>query len=130
MKEKTRQLLDDLLDTLGMGESTNSEERHCTLLFDEKLVVNLEVREEESRLFFSVLIGSLPMPLSAELMKQLLVLNLDLARYNRMSLGLEQHSGQLVLCHDVNTWHASLSNVEEALAQLLNQAEQCQNLLH
>lgn len=130
MKEKTRQLLDDLLDTLGMGESTNTEERHCTLLFDEKLVVNLEVREEESRLFFSVLIGSLPMPLSAELMKQLLVLNLDLARYNRMSLGLEQHSGQLVLCHDVNTWHASLSNVEEALAQLLNQAEQCQNLLH
>ncbi|MEY4922369.1 MAG: hypothetical protein RLY17_1086 [Pseudomonadota bacterium] len=130
MKEKTRQLLDDLLDTLGMGESTNSEERHCTLLFDEKLVVNLEVREEESRLFFSVLIGSHPMPLSAELMKQLLVLNLDLARYNRMSLGLEQHSGQLVLCHDVNTWHASLSNVEEALAQLLNQAEQCQNLLH
>ncbi|MEY4475943.1 MAG: hypothetical protein RL248_1710 [Pseudomonadota bacterium] len=130
MKEKTRQLLDDLLDTLGMGESTNSEERHCTLLFDEKLVVNLEIREEESRLFFSVLIGSLPMPLSAELMKQLLVLNLDLARYNRMSLGLEQHSGQLVLCHDVNTWHASLSNVEEALAQLLNQAEQCQNLLH
>ncbi len=130
MKEKTRQLLDDLLDTLGMGESTSTEERHCTLLFDEKLVVNLEVREEESRLFFSVLIGSLPMPLSAELMKQLLVLNLDLARYNRMSLGLEQHSGQLVLCHDVNTWHASLSNVEEALAQLLNQAEQCQNLLH
>ncbi|MFI0489508.1 MAG: type III secretion system chaperone [Yersinia sp. (in: enterobacteria)] len=130
MKEKTRQLLDDLLDTLGMGEVTSTEERHCTLLFDEKLVVNLEVREEESRLFLSVLIGSLPMPFSAELMKQLLVLNLDLARYNRMSLGLERHSGQLLLCHDVNTWHASLSNVEEALAQLLNQAEQCQNLLH
>ncbi|KVP65161.1 hypothetical protein WJ90_22755 [Burkholderia ubonensis] len=124
-----KELLGELFDALGVG-SAIAAEGCCALVFDGELVVNIEVQEQESRVLFTGQLAPLPEHLSIEQARQLMALNLALARYHRMSMGLEAHSGQLVLCHDVDVSQASLPTLETALAQLLRQVELCRKMLH
>ncbi|KVP30571.1 type III secretion system chaperone [Burkholderia ubonensis] len=123
-----KELLGELFDALCVGRAI-AEEGCRALVFDGELVVNIEVQEQESRVLFTGQLAPFPEHLSTEQTRQLMALNLALARYHRMSIGLETHSGQLVLCHDVGVSQASLPTLEAALAQLLRQVELCRKML-
>ncbi|WP_158539513.1 MULTISPECIES: type III secretion system chaperone [unclassified Pseudomonas] len=123
------QLFYELISALNLEVVADSKSDHVSLVFDEEVFVNVELKESESRIVFSSLVGLLSEVQEHQQLRSFLALNLAIVREHAMGLGLEPETNAVVLTYSVDVRHALLSTIEEALSLFLGQTEKCQAMM-
>jgi len=129
MKEVTLQLFESLISALKLDPVTINEEGHCSLVFDNELIVNIALKESEFLIVFTSLIGMLAEENSNQQLRNMMALNLAVGRQHNMTLGLEPETNMVLLIHRVDVRRTYPSTLEEALSLVLCQTEKCQSML-
>ncbi|VVO47962.1 type III secretion system chaperone [Pseudomonas fluorescens] len=129
MKELTLQLFEELIFALNLSPVDSDEEGHCSLVFDNEIIVDIQLIASESRIVFTSMVGLLSETYGNQQLRSLMSLNLAIARELSMSLGLEPETNAVLLTYSVDVQHVSLSTITEALSLFLSQTEKCQSTL-
>lgn len=107
------------LDTLKLDESSDS----CALLFDDELLLNIEYVKDTGRLVLTSRLGELPREDAEPLLRELLVADLYWHRTGGATLGLEEHTGAVMLSYEQSVLEVDRQGFETLVETFLNQAE-------
>jgi hypothetical protein len=97
---RARQLLAELGDTLNIERLTLEEsDTTCVLFFEGDIVLNIEFDEDSGCLLLSSYLGELPEQNAEPLLRELLEANFHKDRTQGATLGLEEATNGVILCH-------------------------------
>ncbi len=128
MSEKAKLLLQELLVEVGLAPQDINIDGHCAFMVNDDYAVNIELRVQEKRLFFSSLVSAVSGKGKTALLAQAMELNLALYKELGMSLGLESYSNSLVLSQSISVDELSIFELQNHLACFLEQSEKCRCL--
>lgn len=109
---------------VGMAEPLAFDEQGCArLLFDGSVAVALEVPQGPGPLHMYSVLGALPDGNREALLMQLLNANLFGAETGGATLAVDDHSGEIILCRQVDTTQTSDGAFVSMLEQFVAAAE-------
>jgi hypothetical protein len=109
MKEDVNSLLRHIGEGLNLPDLCLDENNHCILLFDEKIVLNIDLDEEGSKLVIFAYIGEIPLDCREIIFEKALEGNFFWNETDGGTLGIDKQSQSLVLA---KAFDLPLSNVE------------------
>jgi len=107
------------LDKLTLDESTDS----CALLFDDKRLLEIEFEKDSGRLVLNCALGELPPGDAEPLLRELLVADLYWHRTRGATLGVDEHSGQVMLTQAQGVVELDRQAFEALVETFLNEAD-------
>lgn len=123
LRTEVNQLLAELARSLGLPSITLDEHNRCVLLFDEKLMINIEFSEEQQSLMVYSYLCENPLEARELVLEKLLEANFDLYASVRACFSLEKQSQSLFL---TQSWSLPLKSpevFEEELASFVETVE-------
>ncbi len=93
------------------------------LLFDGKLLLNIEYEKDTGRLVLSSPLGELPQENPKPLLRELLVADLYWHRTQGATLGVDEHSGNVMLTQAQSVVEMDRQGFETLVETFLNQAD-------
>ena len=109
MKEKVNELLRHIGEGLSLPDLCLDENNHCILLFDEKIVLNIDLDEEGSKLVIYAYVGEIPLDCREAIFEKALEGNFFWNETDGGTLGIDKQSQSLVLA---KAFSLPLQNVE------------------
>ena len=95
MKEKVNELLRHIGEGLSLPDLCLDENNHCILLFDEKIVLNIDLDEEGSKLVIYAYVGEIPLDCREAIFEKALEGNFFWNETDGGTLGIDKQSQSL-----------------------------------
>ena len=97
MKEHVNELLKHIGEGLNLPDLCLDDNNHCILLFDEKIVLNMDFDEEGEKLVIYAYIGEIPLECREVIFEKALEGNFFWNETDGGTLGIDKQSQSLVL---------------------------------
>ena len=123
MKKEVNKLLKSLGKSLGLKNLILDDNNHCILLFDEKIVLNLELKEETERLVVYAYVGEVPLEDRENVFECLLEANCFWKETGGATIGIDKQSQTIVLAYSVDLPLKKPEAFEENLASFVEVVE-------
>ncbi len=123
-RARARHLLAELGDTLNIERLTLEEsDTTCVLFFEGDVVLNIEFDDDSGCLVLSSYLGELPEQNDEPLLRELLAANFHKHRTQGATLGLEEATGGVILCHAQDVGEVDRLGFEALIETFVEQAE-------
>jgi hypothetical protein len=109
MRERVNDLLKRIGEGLSLPDLCLDENNHCILLFDEKIVLNIDFDEEGSKLVIYAYVGEIPLDCREIIFEKALEGNFFWNETDGGTLGIDKQSQSLVLA---KAFEWPLKNIE------------------
>ncbi len=129
LKKEVNGLLEKLGDSLGLQDLSLDENNHCVLLFDDKVILNLELDESNEILVVYSYIGEVPFEGRENIFETLLESNFFWRNTQGATLGIDKHTQTVVLAYPMELPLKNKNIFEERLAVFVDVTEQWINKL-
>lgn len=123
MREEVNKLLDGLGKALNLPGLSLDDNNHCILLFDEKIVLNIDLDEEGSKLVTYAYIGEVPLDCREKVLEKALEGNFFWNETDGGTLGIDKQSQSLVLAKSFDLPLKEPELFEEILAGFVEVVE-------
>lgn len=131
MKEHVNELLKHIGEGLNLPDLCLDDNNHCILLFDEKIVLNMDLDEEGNKLVIYAYIGEIPLECRETIFEKALEGNFFWNETDGGTLGIDKQSQSLVLAKsfslplkDFNAFEDQLATFVEVVEKWINRIEQ------
>jgi Tir chaperone protein (CesT) family len=111
--------LSELGKRLGIGPIELDAHNGCLLAFDDDLIVDIEIAEDEPGFFLSAAVGEVPRAGREAIFAELLEANLQGRGAGRSCLALDGDLDEIVLCRYVDRNEIDIQTLEEELEMFL-----------
>ncbi len=123
MKEKVNELLRHIGEGLSLPDLCLDENNHCILLFDEKIVLNIDLDEEGSKLVIYAYVGEIPLDCREAIFEKALEGNFFWNETDGGTLGIDKQSQSLVLAKAFSLPLQNIELFEDQLASFVEIVE-------
>lgn len=123
MKESVNNLLKRIGEGLNIPDLCLDENNHCILLFDEKIVLNIDLDEEGSKLVIYAYIGEIPLECREVIFEKALEGNFFWNETDGGTLGIDKQSQSLVLAKSFSLPLKDTEVFEDQLASFVEIVE-------
>ena len=123
MKEKVNELLRHIGEGLSLPDLCLDENNHCILLFDEKIVLNIDLDEEGSKLVIYGYVGEIPLDCREAIFEKALEGNFFWNETDGGTLGIDKQSQSLVLAKAFSLPLQNIELFEDQLASFVEIVE-------
>jgi hypothetical protein len=124
LRKEVDKLLGKLGDSLGLADLALDENNHCILLFDDKVILNLELDEEKEILVVYSYIGEVPFEGRENIFESFLESNFFWKNTQGATLGIDKHTQTVVLAYPMELPLKNKDIFEERLAVFVDVTEQ------
>jgi len=131
MKEQVNELLKHIGEGLNLLDLCLDDNNHCILLFDEKIVLNMDFDEEGNKLVIYAYIGEIPLECREAIFEKALEGNFFWNETDGGTLGIDKQSQSLVIAKafplpltDFNTFEDQLATFVEVVEKWITRIEQ------
>lgn len=124
LKEEVNGLLERLGASLGLQDLSLDENNHCILLFDDKVILNLELDEDNELLVVYSYLGEVPFEGRENIFETLLESNFFWRNTQGATLGIDKHTQTVVLAYPMELPLKNRDIFEERLAVFVDITEQ------
>jgi len=131
MKEHVNELLKHIGEGLNLPDLCLDDNNHCILLFDEKIVLNMDLDEEGNKLVIYAYIGEIPLECRETIFEKALEGNFFWNETDGGTLGIDKQSQSLVIAKsfllplkDFNAFEDQLATFVEVVEKWINRIEQ------
>lgn len=131
MKEQVNELLKHIGEGLNLPDLCLDDNNHCILLFDEKIVLNMDFDEEGSKLVIYAYIGEIPLECREAIFEKALEGNFFWNETDGGTLGIDKQSQSLVIAKsfvlplaDFNAFEDQLASFVEVVEKWITRIEQ------
>lgn len=122
-KEKLQLLLDELGKTIGLEELVLDEDEFCTLVFDDRIVVNFNYHEPSSSLLLVSALGDVQPSERESIYERMLEANFTWGSTQGLLLSLDKENKVATLICRENLTDMAQPKFEEVLQQFVNASE-------
>ncbi|MDR2396944.1 MAG: type III secretion system chaperone [Puniceicoccales bacterium] len=123
MKERVNDLLKRIGEGLSLPDLCLDENNHCILLFDEKIVLNIDFDEEGSKLVIYAYVGEIPLDCREIIFEKALEGNFFWNETDGGTLGIDRQSQSLVLAKAFDWPLKNIEIFEDELATFVEVIE-------
>lgn len=123
MRECVNQILKRIGEGLSIPDLKLDDNNHCILLFDEKIVLNIDLDEEGSQLVIYAYIGEIPLECREKVFEKALEGNFFWNETDGGTLGIDKQSQSLVLAKAFELPLKNEYEFEEKLASFVEVVE-------
>lgn len=130
MKDHVNELLNHIGEGLSLPELSLDDNNHCILLFDEKIVLNIDFDEEGNKLVIYAYIGEIPLECREAIFEKALEGNFFWNETDGGTLGIDKQSQSLVLAkafalplENFNQFEDQLATFVEVVEKWINRIE-------
>ena len=123
-RTEVNELLTQLGHSLRLDGLFLDEEDHCILLFDDKIILNVELDEERSQLVVYAYLGMVPIEHKEHIYELLLQSNFFWRKTKGATLALDKQTQTLVLLYPFELPLRHPKNFEDDLATFVETAEE------
>ena len=123
MKEKVNELLRHIGEGLSLPDLCLDENNHCILLFDEKIVLNIDLDEEGSKLVIYGYVGEITLDCREAIFEKALEGNFFWNETDGGTLGIDKQSQSLVLAKAFSLPLQNIELFEDQLASFVEIVE-------
>jgi len=123
VKKEVKKLLKKLGKSLNLPHLDLDDNNHCILLFDEKLVLNIELNEPKEALVIYAYLGEVPLENREVIFERLLEANAFWNGTNGATFGIDKQSQTLVLAYALELPLRHPETFEENLANFVETVE-------
>ena len=130
MKEHVNELLKHIGEGLNLPELCLDDNGHCILLFDEKIVLNMDFDEKGEKLVIYAYIGEIPLECREVIFEKALEGNFFWNETHGGTLGIDKQSQSLVLAksfslplNDFNIFEDQLASFVEIVEKWISRIE-------
>ena len=130
MKEHVNELLKHIGEGLNLPELCLDDNGHCILLFDEKIVLNMDFDEKGEKLVIYAYIGEIPLECREVIFEKALEGNFFWNETDGGTLGIDKQSQSLVLAksfslplNDFNIFEDQLASFVEIVEKWISRIE-------
>ena len=130
MKEHVNELLRHIGEGLNLPDLCLDDNNHCILLFDEKIVLNMDFDEEGEKLVIYAYIGEIPLECREVIFEKALEGNFFWNETDGGTLGIDKQSQSLVLAksfslplNDFNVFEDQLASFVEIVEKWISRIE-------
>ncbi|MDR0646919.1 MAG: type III secretion system chaperone [Puniceicoccales bacterium] len=123
MKERVNDLLKRIGEGLSLPDLCLDENNHCILLFDEKIVLNIDFDEEGSKLVIYAYVGEIPLDCRETVFEKALEGNFFWNETDGGTLGIDKQSQSLVLAKAFDWPLKHIEGFEDELATFVEVIE-------
>ncbi|MDR0444928.1 MAG: type III secretion system chaperone [Puniceicoccales bacterium] len=123
VRTEVNELLARLKHSLCLDSLFLDEKDHCILLFDDKVILNMELDEERSQFIIYAYLGMVPFNNKENVYELLLQANFFWQETQGATLALDGQTQTLVLLHSFDIPFRQPENFEEDLASFVETAE-------
>lgn len=116
-------LLGHLAKSLNLAELSLDENNHCMLLFDDKVVLNMEFNEDRGILVVYSYIGEVPFEGRENIFEALLESNCFWQETEGATIGIDKHTQTVVLSYPFELPVSNTKSFEERLAIFVDTTE-------
>lgn len=129
LKKEVNSLLEKLGASLGLQDLSLDENNHCILLFDDKVILNMELDENNELLVVYSYLGEVPFEGRENIFETLLESNFFWRNTQGATLGIDKHTQTVVLAYPMELPLKNKDIFEERLAVFVDVTEQWINKL-
>lgn len=122
-RKEVNVLLDHLAKSLSLAELSLDDNNHCMLLFDDKVVLNMEFNEDRGILVVYSYIGEVPFEGRENIFETLLESNCFWQETEGATIGIDKHTQTVVLAYPFELPVSSTKLFEERLAIFVDTTE-------
>lgn len=123
MREHVNDLLKRIGDSLSLPDLCLDENNHCILLFDEKIVLNIDFDEAGSKLVIYAYVGEIPLDCREIIFEKALEGNFFWNETDGGTLGIDKQSQSLVLAKAFDWPLKNIEIFEDELATFVEVIE-------
>lgn len=123
MKEHVNELLKHIGDGLNLPNLCLDDNNHCILLFDEKIVLNMDFDQEGNKLVIYAYIGEIPLECREIVFEKALEGNFFWNETDGGTLGVDKQSQSLVLAKSYTLPIEKFNDFEDQLASFVEIVE-------
>ena len=123
MKEHVNELLKHIGDGLNLPNLCLDDNNHCILLFDEKIVLNMDFDQEGNKLVIYAYIGEIPLECRELVFEKALEGNFFWNETDGGTLGVDKQSQSLVLAKSYTLPIEKFNDFEDQLASFVEIVE-------
>ena len=123
MKERVNELLKRIGEGLNLPDLCLDDNNHCILLFDEKIVLNIDLDDAGNKLVIYAYIGEIPLDCREMIFEKALEGNFFWNETDGGTLGIDKQSQSLVLAKGFALPLANEEEFEEQLASFVEVVE-------
>jgi hypothetical protein len=123
LRSEVNGILARLARSLHLDELSLDNNLHCMLMFDDKIILNLELDEKHEHLISYSYIGEVPLVGRENIFEKLLEPNFFWNGTNGMTIGIDKQSQTVVLMMRFQLPLKSAENFEENLADFVDTTE-------
>ncbi len=130
MKDHVNELLKHIGEGLNLSELRLDDSNHCILLFDEKIVLNIDLDEEGNKMVIYAYIGEIPLECREIIFEKALEGNFFWNETDGGTLGIDKQSQSLVLAkafplplENFNAFEDQLATFVEVVEKWINRIE-------
>ncbi len=123
MKEHVNELLKHIGEGLNLPDLCLDDNNHCILLFDEKIVLNMDFDEEGEKLVIYAYIGEIPLECREVIFEKALEGNFFWNETDGGTLGIDKQSQSLVLAKSFTLPLSDFNVFEDQLATFVEIVE-------
>lgn len=123
MKEHVNELLKHIGDGLNLPNLCLDDNNHCILLFDEKIVLNMDFDQEGNKLVIYAYIGEIPLECREIIFEKALEGNFFWNETDGGTLGVDKQSQSLVLAKSYTLPIEKFNDFEDQLASFVEIVE-------
>ncbi|MDR1456861.1 MAG: type III secretion system chaperone [Puniceicoccales bacterium] len=123
LKNEVNRILARLAKSLHLSELSLDNNQHCMLMFDDKIVLNLELDEKHDHLIAYAYLGEVPLVGRENIFEKLLEPNFFWNGTNGMTIGIDKQSQTVVLMMRFQLPLKNSDTFEENLADFVDTTE-------
>ncbi len=124
LRKEVNGVLEKLGSSLGLQDLSLDENNHCILLFDDKVILNLELDETNELLVVYSYIGEVPFEGRENIFETMLESNFFWRNTQGATLGIDKHTQTVVLAYPMELPLKNKEIFEERLAVFVDVTEQ------
>ncbi|MDR0727778.1 MAG: type III secretion system chaperone [Puniceicoccales bacterium] len=123
LRNEVNRILARLAKSLHLSELSLDNNQHCMLMFDDKIVLNLELDEKYEYLVAYAYLGEVPLVGRENIFEKLLEPNFFWNGTNGMTIGIDKQSQTVVLMMRFQLPLKNPDTFEESLADFVDMTE-------
>jgi hypothetical protein len=123
LRNEVNRILARLAKSLHLSELSLDNNQHCMLMFDDKIVLNLELDEKHEHLVAYAYLGEVPLVGRENIFEKLLEPNFFWNGTNGMTIGIDKQSQTVVLMMRFQLPLKNPDTFEENLADFVDTTE-------
>jgi hypothetical protein len=123
LKSEVNQVLARLAKSLHLDELSLDNNRHCMLMFDDKIVLNLELDEKYAQLLVYAYLGEVPLAGRENIFEKLLETNFFWNGSNGLTIAIDKQSQTVVIMTRFQLPLQNIGAFEENLADFVDTTE-------